>query len=274
MVMGTMTDNVNPKIELQLHPDGVAAPAQIAALTCREIVDFYFAALATADLSKKPPAPEGIFFRFAFSGPELSTTDRRSLHENWILAKVFQELMRGVRASLEEAFFLTELIAAGTITAQSSSTLDEILAPFRRKAADLNFPPLLAEVNKRLERPLEFIDAYQSMQAARNCLEHRAGIVSKSDAGPGGTMELRFPGLKFFVSREGNEIDVHEGMAVEAGTEILTRLEVRTRKFNVGERLTITAADFDEIAFACFHFASQLAHLLPKIPPIGRTGAA
>jgi hypothetical protein len=257
-----------------LHPDGVAAPAQIAALTCREIVDFYFAALATADLSKKPPAPEGTFFRFAFSGPELSTTDRRSLHENWILAKVFQELMRGVRASLEEAFFFTELIAAGTITARSSSTLDEILAPFRKKAADLKFPPLLAEVNKRLERPLEFTDAYQSMQAARNCLEHRAGIVSKSDADPGGIMELRFPRLKFFVVREGNEIDVHEGMAVEAGTEILTRLEVRIRKFNVGERLTITAADFDEIAFACFHFASQLAQLLPKIPPIGRTGAA
>jgi hypothetical protein len=272
--MGTMTDNVNPKIDLQLHPDGVAAPAHIAAQTCREIVDFYFAALATADLSKNPPAPEGTFFRFGFSGPELSATDRRSLHESWILAKVFQELIRGVRASLEEAFFFTELIAVGTITARSSSTLDEILAPFRKKAADLNFPSLLAAVNTRLERPLEFTDAYQSMQAARNCLEHRAGIVSKSDAGPGGIMELRFPRLKFFVVREGSEIDVHEGMAVEAGTEILARLEVRIRKFNMGERLTITAADFDEIAFACFHFASQLAQLLPKIQPIGRTGAA
>lgn len=260
-----MIDNVNPKIELQLHPDGVAAPAQTAALTCREIVDFYFAALATADLSKKPPAPANTFFRFDFSGPELSATDRRSLHENWILVKVFQDLMRGVRASLEEAYFFTELISAGTITTRSSSTLDEILAPFRKKAADLKFPPLLAELNKRLERPLEFTDSYQSMQAARNCLEHRGGIVGKSDAGPAGIMELRFPRLKFFIVHEGNEVNVHEGMAVEAGTEIFTRLEVRIRKFNVGERLTITAADFDEIAFACFHFASQLAQLLPKI---------
>jgi hypothetical protein len=106
------------------------------------------------------------------------------------------------------------------------------------------------------------------MQAARNCLEHRAGIVSKADAGPGGVMELRFPRLKFFVVREGSELDVHEGMEVAAGTEIFTRLEVRIRKFNVGERLTITAADFDEIAFASFHFASQLAQLLPKIQPV------
>jgi hypothetical protein len=134
---GTMAENVNPKIEIQLRPDGVAAPAQIAALTCREIVDFYFSALATADLSKKPLAPEGTFFRFDFSGPELSATDRRSLHENWILAKVFQELVRGVRASLEEAFFFTELISVGTMTAQSSSTLDEILAPFRKKSRRL-----------------------------------------------------------------------------------------------------------------------------------------
>jgi hypothetical protein len=93
----------NRRIDIQLNPDGVAAPTHVAAITCREIIDFYFDALARADLSKKPSAPEGHFFRFDLKGPDLSAAERRAIHENWILAKAFQELMRGVRASLEEA---------------------------------------------------------------------------------------------------------------------------------------------------------------------------
>ncbi|NOJ47828.1 hypothetical protein [Bradyrhizobium archetypum] len=249
---------------LQLNPNGVAAPTHRAVVACREVVDFYFDALARADLSKKPPAPEGSFFRFDLTGNDLSTADRRALHENWILARAFQELVRGVRASLEEAYFFIELLAAGTMTAPSSGTLEEILAPFRKKAADLRFPPLLAHVNSRLDRPLEFSDAYRSMQAARNCLEHRDGIVGKSDAGPNGIMNLQFPALKGFFQRDGQGVEIYQGIAVDAGTEIEVRVVVRSREFKIGERLTITAADFDEIAFACFQFAAQLAKLLPK----------
>lgn len=262
-----MNTETNPKIELQLNPDGVAAPAQAAALICREVVDLYFAALATADLSKPPlPPPQKNFRRFDFRGPNLSAEARRPLHENWILAKVFQDLMRGVRASLEEAFLFIELLAVGTITARSSGTMDDVLAPFRRKASDLRFPPLLVHVNSRLDQPLEFIDAYRSMQAARNCLEHRGGIVAKFDA-PDGVLELRFPGLKFFVVRDGAEIEMYEGFAVEAGEALMMRLVVRTRQFAVGERLILSAADFDEIAFACSHFGTELAQRLPKSSP-------
>jgi hypothetical protein len=256
----------SPRIDIQLNPDGVAAPTHAAAITCREIIDFYFDALTRADLSKKPSAPAGKFFRFDLSGPDLSAAERRAIHENWILAKAFQELMRGVRASLEEAFFFTELLASGPIRAHSSGTLDDILAPFRKRAADLRFPPLLAQVNSRIERPLEFSDAYQSMQAARNCLEHRGGIVSRSDAGPNGIMELRFPALKVFIVRENEEIELYEGLAVEAGTEIMMRFVVRIREFKIGERLKISAADFDEISFGCFQFATELAQRLPKMP--------
>jgi hypothetical protein len=107
------------------------------------------------------------------------------------------------------------------------------------------------------------------MQAARNCLEHRGGVVSKSDAGPNGIMELRFPAIKVFIVREGAEVELYEGIAVEAGTEILMRSIVRIREFKAGERLKITAADFDDISFGCFQFATELAQRLPKIPQQG-----
>src|SRR3954467_11107624 len=186
------------QIEITLHPNGVAAPAQHAAAICREIIDFYFDALARADLGKQPP-PHDTFFRYNVHGPNLSEAERRVLHENWILAKVFQGLMRGVRASLEEAYFFIELLSLGKLRAKSDSTLDDLLAPFRLSAAKKKFPPLLEHVNSKLEKPLEFLDAYQSMQDARNCLEHRRGIVSKSDARKDDIMELRFPRVKMYL---------------------------------------------------------------------------
>jgi hypothetical protein len=253
-----------PPIEITLHPDGVAVPTQQAATICKEVVDFYFDALAKADLTKKPPGRD-TFFRFEINGPNLSEGERRVVHENWILAKAFQDLVRGVRASLEEAFFFVELLAVGRMRAKSTSTLDELFAPFRARAAKMKFPPLLAHVNSKLEKPLDFSDAYQSMQDARNCLEHRGGIVSKSDAGDDGMMELRFPRMKMFFLDKGKETELQSETFVEADTEILMRLDVRIRRFKVGERLTIAVGDFDEIAFACFHFGNQLAQGLPKI---------
>jgi hypothetical protein len=206
------------------------------------------------------------FFRFTPTGTELSVEQRRSLHENWILAKAFQELMRGVRSSLEEAYFFVELLSAGQMTAKSNSTLDEILAPFRKKANDMNFPTLLASVNARLDQPLEFTEAYRSMQNARNCLEHRNGFVGRTDARPDGTMELGLPWLKMFILRDGEEVEIYENIQVRAGEEILARIEVRKLRFGLGDRLSISAADFDQIAFACFSFASQLGQRLPKKP--------
>jgi hypothetical protein len=102
------------------------------------------------------------------------------------------------------------------------------------------------------------------LQNTRNCFEHRGGIVGSKDVAQDGIMELSFPRMKIFYLRNGEEIEVVEGGApVDTGddepeVDILLRLDVRVRRYNLGERLTLTVADFDEIAFACYHFGSQL----------------
>lgn len=255
----------NPRIELQLHPDGVAAPAQLAATVCREVVDLYFDALNKADLSKKPEAPENrTFFRFDSKGPDISAEERRAIHETWILSKAFQDLMRGVRASLDDAYFFIQLLDMGQMRAPTSGTLDEILRPYRQKAVEMKFPVLLAEVNARLDRPLEFAAAYQSMQDARNCLEHRHGIVGQIDAKANGKMVLQFPRVMMFIERNGERVELYSGLHVEAGEWVIYTLELRKREHEVGQRMGLTAADFEEIAFACWHFAGELAQNLPK----------
>jgi hypothetical protein len=235
---------------------------------CREIVDLYFGALDKADLSAPPPEAHHAFFRFRITSEPISATERRAVHESWLLARVFQDLMRGVLASLREAHFFIEIASAGHFQAKSDMTLNEVLEPFRDRARRKKFPDLLASVNKRLDEPLVFADAYQSMQDARNCLEHADGLVGPRDVNADGELKLRFPRLKVFATKNGEEIELYENFYVEAGTEMMFRLGVRERSFRVGERLTIDASDFDDIAFACWQFGALLAQRLPKLPPL------
>ena len=99
------------------------------------------------------------------------------MHEDWILGKAFQELLRAVRHALEAAHVMTALITREH-KVRSTQTLENFLKSFQRKAAGLRFPELLAAVNELLDPKLDFSDSYESLQIARNCLEHRAGIVS------------------------------------------------------------------------------------------------
>jgi hypothetical protein len=48
--------------------------------------------------------------------------------------------------------------------------------------------------------------------------------------------------------------------------QLLFKLEVRTRTFNLGERVIFTAAEFNEIAFACHILGQQLSAGLPRAP--------
>lgn len=108
-----------------------------------------------------------------------------------------------------------------------------------------------------------------SLQTARNCLEHRAGVVSKIETHGKETFEIHVPRMKLFYLRKDEEIEVEPSHRVESGddrteVDVFMRIEGRTRSFAVGERLTFSLSAFNEIAFACHFLGQQLSSRLPK----------
>lgn len=243
------------RVNLTLNIDSIALPAQQAAVRSSEIVDFMFGAISRGDLSKQADN-QGTFYKF--QSKEISADARREAYEEWILSKAFQDLMRGLKGSAELGYFFLELLSS-PIKAKTETTVDELLAPFRKKANGLNFPQLLEEINRHLPRPLHFSDSYISLQKARNCLEHRHGIVGKADLNAAKSLEIRIPYLKTFFVRDGEEIPLLPGTYIEAQTTIFARMDTRTILFQEGERLRISMTDFNEIAFGCNQFAASLA---------------
>jgi len=185
-----------------------------------------------------------------------------------MLAKAFQELLRAVRHALEEAHVFVALLT-GRHQIKSSATLSEFLSRLKKRATNLNFSDLLDAVNNRLDPKIDFSASYISLQFARNCLEHRDGIVSKIDTRGGERFRLSVPRVKIFYLRHCAEVEIEPGHIVEPGddrseVEVLMRLEIRERSIALGERLSFTLAEFNEIAFACHFLGQQLSAKLPQ----------
>jgi hypothetical protein len=255
----------NPKLHLELNPNRLAEIIGSAVSASTEVVNLHFNALSDENLNR---LLEGSGVLFIFRGPELNLDQRRAMHESWILGKAFQELLRATRHALEEAHVMTALLTKEH-KIRSHETLAGFLKPFQGKAAGLSFPELLAAVNKLLDPKLDFSDSYKSLQVARNCLEHRAGIVSNIETKGSSEFILNVPRVKIFYLRKQEEIELVVGKQVDAGdgrpeVEVFMRFEVRPRSIPLGERLTFTLTEFNEVAFACNFLGQQLASRLPK----------
>jgi hypothetical protein len=259
-----------PPFHLELDPTAIVRAIDTAVVASTEVVNFHFSKLDTADLTQRAEAPN---VRVRFTGPNLTPDQRRAMHENWILARAIQELLRAVRHGLEVAHVVTAVVNKKH-RVKSDTTLADFLKPFEAKAASLSFPHLLADVNDRLETMLDFADSYKSLQAARNCLEHRAGIVGKPETKGKEEFVISVPRVKIFYMRGAEEIEVEAGQVVKPGegedhAMILMRIEERKRTLKLGERLTFRLPEFNEIAFACHHLGAQIVAKLPKPIPIG-----
>jgi hypothetical protein len=254
------------QLKVQLNPNGVAAPAQHAATKAANIILHCLGAL-DGELKTPETSEQSIGYRFEEIG--ITAEERRATYQNWLLCRAFQELLRGVRESLEEAVLFLELLSQPGEKKTTVGQWNQDLEDIRRRASNMKFPQLIAAVNSGLTEPLAFEGQFLSMQKVRNCLEHRAGIVGARDVDEGGSaLTLSFPRLRIFYRRGDEDIDVVPGQTVDTGdgkdeVQIFMRLESRSRTYKIGERIVFNANDFNEVAMACHFFAGDLGRKLP-----------
>ena len=250
------------QITLTFNADAVAAPAQLAAREANEVVAFSLLSIATGDLTNPPEPNVPGKMHYLIKAPDRTAEERKAAYTNWILAKGIHELARGIRVTLEEAFLFVEGLKIGS-GQMTFGKLNELIAAIRERANKRNFPDLITDVNKELKEPLSFLGEFMSLQKVRNCLEHRAGLVGAADVDDTQTLILNLPRIKAYVIQNDQEIEIVPPFHVEADTMIHFKRVTRTRTYSLGERVTIDAADFNEMAFACSLFASDLASKLP-----------
>lgn len=249
-------------LSIRLAPGAVVTPAHRALAICTQLIPVAMDALRSADLSN-PPEIEGTFHKVELTNgrPE---EERRHAFQSWLIAKALQELARGVRLSLEEA---AVYLWAATLSGKRLS-IDELrtcAAAERRRANRLNFPDLLAKVNRGLTWPLSFEAAYLSLQRARNCLEHQDGLVGRGQLDPGGkVMTLQLPLWGFFAVDLDPPLEIIGPTRLDQASRIQARVITRTRTFRLGDRLTVEPHELGEMAVACLIFSQEIVAKLPR----------
>lgn len=113
--------------------------------------------------------------------------------------------------------------------------------------------------------PQEHVDRLKSLNAARNCLVHRYGVVTSDDILPEENgLTLRWNTLVTYVEREGNLTEVVPPMVIEGGSTLKVMLSERNKTFLLGEHIHVSAEEFGEISMGFFQLSVVCAQLLKE----------
>lgn len=256
-------------IKLTLNPQGVINPVLRAFHDAVEVVTISVEAIDNADLSQPIVAKGRVHLTLTDPNPK-PDAERRAEYRNWLVAKGFQEYARGVRATLEEAYFYNALIVrardSNPGTTNDWDAFQVEMNKIRTKGGNLGFPALMREVSKNLTSPLNFENEFLSLQKVRNCIEHRQGMVGLEDVDEKtNTLKLSFPRLKITTESEGKETEIGIGSFVEKDSVLKIQFASELREFKLAEKVIITAQDFADIGWGCWAFADELGKKLPKL---------
>lgn len=222
------------------------------------------ASTKSSDTRATEIAPFSIQFN---SGLNWSREEENLAWRHWILKNGFRDIAELISVVLEEAhqvltfYALIDRQNAGeTLQAEELALRDRDISRFHRLSLSAKLDWLLAQPDFIL--PDEKLEEIKSINAARNCLGHRSGIVGERDKTQGDMLVVKWLGLDTAVEVEGVEIPFEPPMNLEKGEKVVTRLVRRTREFQFGDRITFDEREFSEIAWTIFAFAQAVASAL------------
>lgn len=111
-----------------------------------------------------------------------------------------------------------------------------------------------------------------SIQDARNCLTHRAGVVSNNDVNEDGKLKVKWLAFDAFIEEpNGNKVDLNSPIGapvkLENGGEVKTQLVERVKEFEVGEVVSFTPAELQEI---CFSIIIATDKVIPQLVDLAK----
>jgi len=102
-----------------------------------------------------------------------------------------------------------------------------------------------------------------SANSARNCLVHRNGIVSEKDANSG-QLVVSWRRMKVIAIDEDGEHELKTGIVYEKATTIALKFVEESKSFDLGDSISFSPQEFQNIAWALFLFGNDLTATLSE----------
>ena len=194
----------------------------------------------------------------------------------WVLANGFRDCVEAIGETLEwlrkTCFIWSKTISAtsadsGTTSLQAQMTGEDWNTHIVAGAVKFNrlsLPDKLEHLESTYgwRRP-DLTSEVLSLNAARNCLVHRAGIVGPKDVKePDSGLSVTWRRMYISAGEGEARRELFSGSRVEAGESVAIEFIEVAKQYAIGDKLTFTAGEFVEITLTFLLFSKELEESL------------
>lgn len=214
---------------------------------------------------------ETISFRFGSSPPWASSDDARSDYQDWVFGNGLRDVIEGVGAFLEEVRKVLVIWSLGDRQTAgerlTGAAWNEELLVAAKRFHRLGFPDKLESLRSSFHTHVDStLDKHVlSVNAARNCLVHRRGIVSERDVNRDGALTIKWRRAAVVLQDEDGEHPLVLGQRLAKDSIVVLKNEDCTREFKIGERIVFTSGEFTEICWSLFLYSFAWGEVLNKV---------
>ncbi|MFN8383549.1 MAG: hypothetical protein U0V02_16510 [Anaerolineales bacterium] len=223
---------------------------------------------AKKDIAAETLAIPGVTMQHQFAASQSwSIEEARDAWELWVIRNGFRDIAEELSSLLEEvqtvlAYWKIRLL-------QDSKSLrgedwNEIVVRRSQQFHRRTLPQKLEFLEQKYSFTLDLILIHQAMtiNAARNCLTHRGGIVTQIDVDTSGKFVLEWSALVLLAKIDGQEKEINVPYYAKAGTEILVGIRGKSKSFEIGQMVSVNTEEFTQVCWTLFKLATSCAQRL------------
>jgi hypothetical protein len=197
-------------------------------------------------------------FRMHSPFGNLTIEESKKIFKDWLIKKGFEDLIKGVSGMLIDYYRLLYVNdkVSGINTVEEFANL---LLNSEDAGSEKHFPELLNIIKANINGSLEYEDCINSVNAVRNCLVHRNGVVSSKELKKEESLILKWGHFKLsFTDQDGVEKDMQPFSLIKGPFQVHATILKKTKEFKMNEQIEITYQEFNEIKDTCIFFAQDL----------------
>lgn len=210
----------------------------------------------------------GIKMHFSIAeNQKLDVESARKEFRQWVIASGLRDCVEAVNPLMEEARKVCALyLLAEKKRIKNVELQQKVFGPIR-KYHRVGLPDKLRILREEYDPSLipELSDHVMSINAARNCLVHRKGIVAEQDLNTPDALMVRWKRKDILVrDDEGNEKVIELPYLAEKDVTVCLRFVDAGRIFKLGEAINFSTEEFSDLCMTFFFFGQQMVTNLQK----------
>jgi hypothetical protein len=256
-----------PELTIGLNLGAILGALQRSIQRTLDLVSFGLQAAEKAKDIDRLLLP-GIKFHFSIAeNRKLDVESARKEFRQWAIGAGLRDCVEAVSPLMEEARSVCALYLLAEKKRIRTDELQKKVFAAMRKYHKVGLPDKIKILKEEYDPILipELADHILSINAARNCLVHRKGIVAQQDVNSPEGLLVRWRRKEILVrDDEGNEEVIELPYLAEKDVTACLRFVDAGRVFKLGEAINFSAEEFSDLCMTFFFFGQQMVTNLQK----------